>query len=78
MIIKILGSGCSKCSKLEERARKAVKELGINAPVIKVGDYRQIMEYGVMTTPALVVNEQVVVMGKVPTVKEIKGILLNY
>lgn len=77
MVIKILGSGCSKCNKLEERARKAVKELGINIPVIKVGDYRQIMAYGVMTTPALVVNEQVVVMGQVPSVKEIKRILSN-
>jgi len=78
MNIKILGSGCSKCKKLEERARKAVKELGINASVIKVGDYRAIMAYGVMSTPALVVNEQVAVMGMVPSVKEIKEILLKY
>lgn len=75
MIIKILGSGCSNCKKLEEHARKAVKELGIHAEIIKVQDFREIMAYGVMKTPALVVNEQVKVMGRVPKVKEIIEIL---
>jgi small redox-active disulfide protein 2 len=75
MIIKVLGSGCSNCKKLEEHTKKAVKELGIEAQVIKVQDYREIMAYGVMKTPALVVNEQVRVMGRVPKVKEIIEIL---
>lgn len=78
MIIKVLGSGCSNCKKLEEHTKKAVKELGIEAQVIKVQDFREIMAYGVMKTPALVVNEQVRVMGRVPKVKEIKEILKGY
>lgn len=78
MIIKVLGSGCSNCKKLEEHTKKAVKELGIEAQVIKVQDFREIMAYGVMKTPALVVNEQVRVMGRVPKVKEIVEILKAY
>lgn len=75
MIIKVLGGGCSNCKKLEERVRKAVAELGIQATIIKVKDYREIMAYGVIKTPALVVNEQVKIMGRVPSVKDIKKYL---
>ncbi|SHK00868.1 small redox-active disulfide protein 2 [Anaerobranca californiensis DSM 14826] len=75
MVIKVLGSGCLKCNKLEEAARKAVEELGIDAKIEKVQDFKDIMAYGVMQTPALVVNEQVKVMGKVPSVEEIKKLL---
>lgn len=75
MIIKVLGTGCSKCKKLEENAKTAVKELGIDATVEKVEDIQKIMAYGVMKTPAIVVDETVKVMGKVPSVDEIKKII---
>ncbi len=75
MIIKILGTGCSKCKKLEENVKEAVSELGIEATVEKVLDIKDIMAYGVMSTPALVVDEQVKVMGRVPSVEDIKKYL---
>lgn len=75
MVIKILGTGCTKCKNLEENARKAVEELGVDATVEKVTDIKDIMKYGVMRTPALVVDEKVKVMGKVATVEEIKKCL---
>jgi len=64
MIIKVLGSGCAKCKKLEENAQKAVTESGISASVEKVSDLEKIMGYGVMMTPALVIDEKVVSTGK--------------
>ena len=72
MEIKILGSGCSNCKKLEENARQAVKDLSLDVNVIKVEDFKQIMKYGVMRLPALVINEKVKSYGKVNTVDEIK------
>jgi len=75
MIIKILGTGCSNCKKLEENTRKAVEELGIEATIEKVTDIKDIMKYGVMKTPALVVDEKVKIMGRVPTSEEIKKYL---
>ena len=70
--IEILGMGCQKCNQLEERAKDAVKELGIEADVIKVKDVKTIANYGVLVTPALVVDGAVKVAGKVPKVEEIK------
>ena len=75
MNIKVLGSGCKNCKKLEENAREAVKEMGIEASIEKVEDFKEIMAYGVMKTPALVVDEEVKVMGRVATVAVIKKIL---
>lgn len=75
MVIKVLGSGCASCKKLEANTREAIKSLGIEASVIKVTDLQDIMAYGVMTTPALVVNEEVKIMGKVPSVDAIKKYL---
>lgn len=75
MKIKILGTGCANCKKLEANAREAIKELGLDAEVEKVEDLREIVGYGVMRTPALVVNETVKVMGKVATVEEIRQLL---
>jgi small redox-active disulfide protein 2 len=75
MIIKVLGSGCSSCKKLEANTRKAVEELGIEATVVKVEDFKEILGYGVMKTPALVVDEKVKAMGRIPTVEEIKKYL---
>ncbi|TJX65331.1 thioredoxin family protein [Soehngenia saccharolytica] len=75
MIIKILGSGCKKCNELEENAKEAVKEVGLNAEIIKVTDFKEIAKYGVMTTPALVIDEKVVSKGKVLKKDEIKEVL---
>jgi small redox-active disulfide protein 2 len=75
MVIKVLGSGCASCKKLEANAKEAVKELGLDASVEKVEDIKDIMAYGVMKTPALVVDEQVKVMGRVPSVEDIKKYL---
>jgi small redox-active disulfide protein 2 len=74
MIIKILGTGCPKCKKLEENARKAVAELSIDAQIEKVTDLDQIMDYGVMMTPALVIDEKVVASGKILSADDIKQI----
>ena len=75
MIIKVLGTGCKKCQKTEENVKAAIKEMGIDATVEKVEDVQGIMSYGVMSTPALVIDEQVKVKGKVPTIEEIKAML---
>ena len=75
MIIKVLGSGCANCKKLEAYVKEAVQQLGIEAVIEKVEDLQVIMAYGVMKTPALVVNEQVKVMGRVPSIEDIKKYL---
>ena len=75
MIIKVLGTGCKKCEKTEANAREAVRELGIEATIEKVEDVQGIMSYGVMATPALVIDEEVKVKGKVPSVEDIKKFL---
>ena len=75
MDIKVLGTGCPKCKALEKATLEAVAEAGITASVTKVDDIVDIMNYGVMTTPALVVDGKVVVKGKVPSVAEIKSLL---
>lgn len=75
MNVKILGPGCKNCERLEARTREALQELGLDASVEKVTDYAQIAAYGVMKTPGLVVDEQVVVSGRVPTAREIAGLL---
>jgi small redox-active disulfide protein 2 len=70
--IKILGTGCAKCKLLTEQAELAVKELGIEYQIEKVTDIQKIMEFGVMSTPALVVDGTVKVSGRVPSLEEIK------
>jgi small redox-active disulfide protein 2 len=64
MLIKVLGSGCAKCKTLEANVRKALEDTGVSAEVEKVTDMNKIMEYGVMMTPGLVIDEKVVSMGK--------------
>ncbi|MFC2131633.1 thioredoxin family protein [Bacteroidota bacterium] len=76
--IKVLGVGCSKCAKTYENVKDAVSELGIDAEVIKVEDIQDIINYGILMTPGLVINEQVVKSGSVPTAKEIKALLSAY
>lgn len=75
MIIKILGSGCKSCTKLEENTKKAVEELGLDSTIEKITDFKDIMKYGVMKTPALVVDEKVKAYGRVLKVDEIKKYL---
>ena len=70
--IEVLGMGCPKCNQLEDRVRQAAKELGIEAEVVKVKDMKAIMNYGVMMTPALVVDGEVKAAGKIPKIEEIK------
>jgi small redox-active disulfide protein 2 len=77
MNIKILGPGCPKCKTLEKITRDAVAETGIKATVEKVEDIVKIMEYKVMHTPVLVINEKVILSGRVPSLKEIKEILIK-
>lgn len=73
--IKILGTGCPKCNKLEELSKKAAEENGIEFTVEKVSDISKIMEFGVMTTPALVVNGEVKVAGKIPSLDDLKKLI---
>jgi small redox-active disulfide protein 2 len=73
--LQILGTGCPKCKKLAENAELAAKDLGIEYEVQKVSDINEIMQFGVMTTPALAVDGQVKVVGKVPSVEDVKKLL---
>jgi len=75
MIIKILGTGCPKCQALEANTKQALGELKMEATVEKVTEIQDIMSYGVIGTPALVVDEKVEVSGRIPDVSEIKTIL---
>ncbi len=71
MEIKVLGTGCPKCKSLEKATNEAVEKAGVDATVTKVEDIVEIMQFGVMTTPALVVDGEILVKGRVPSVDEI-------
>jgi small redox-active disulfide protein 2 len=75
MEIKILGTGCSKCKTLDKITREVVEKNGINATITKVEDIMEIMKYGVMSTPALVIDGKVIVKGRIPSSDEIKQLL---
>jgi len=75
--IKILGTGCAKCHQLEQTARQAVKELAIDATIEEVKDMKRIMEYPILTTPGLVVNEELVCSGRIPSKSEVTQFLIN-
>lgn len=77
MEIKILGPGCPKCKTLDKLTREVIEKNAISATVIKVEDITEIMKYGVMSTPALVVDEKVVIKGRVPSSDEIKQLLIK-
>lgn len=78
MEIKILGTGCAKCKKLEKLTREVAAQNGIQSAITKVEDIREIMKYSVISTPALVVNERVEIKGRVPSADEIREVLLRY
>ena len=75
--VKILGSGCPNCKKLEQVARKAVDNMGVEAEIIKVTDYNDIMSYDILSTPGLVINEKVVSAGRIPAEGEVVTFLAN-
>jgi small redox-active disulfide protein 2 len=78
MEITVLGPGCPKCKTLEQNTRNAVSELGIDANVSKEDDIVKIMGYGVARTPALVINGKIIFTGRVPSVNELKEMILNH
>jgi len=75
MKIEILSTGCAKCDKLEEMVKIAMQETGINANIGHVKDMKKIIAYGVLATPALVIDGQVKTFGKIPLLEEIKKII---
>lgn len=77
MIIKILGSGCKNCVKLLENTEAALKDTGMQADIVKITDFAEIMTFGVMSTPALVIDDKVVSYGRVLKAKEIVDFLEN-
>jgi small redox-active disulfide protein 2 len=77
MNIKILGPGCARCHQLEKTTREVVKELSVDATVEEVKDIQKIMEYPILTTPGLVINEELVCAGRVPTKAELTQLIAN-
>ncbi len=75
MKIQVLGTGCAKCKLLAEQTERAVRELGLDAKVEKVTEINEILDFGVMMTPALAIDGEVKVVGKIPAIDELKQML---
>ena len=75
LTIKILGTGCPNCKRLESETRKAVENLDVEAEFIKVTDYQDIMSYDILSTPGLVINDKVVASGKIPSQGELTSLI---
>jgi small redox-active disulfide protein 2 len=77
LTIKVLGSGCENCKKVEAIARKVITSMGLQAEIVKVTDYGDIMKYPIIATPGLVINEKLVCAGRIPSEAEITTWLAN-
>jgi small redox-active disulfide protein 2 len=77
LTIKVLGSGCANCKRVEQTVRKVVEDMSLEAEIIKVTEYPDIMKYNIMSTPGLVINEKVVSTGRIPTSAEVTTWLTN-
>ena len=77
LTIKVLGSGCANCKRVEQIVHKVVDEMTLQAEIIKVTEYPEIMKYNVMSTPGLVINEKIVSTGRIPTPAEVTSWLTN-
>jgi len=77
LTIKVLGSGCANCKRVEQIARKVVEEMALEAEIVKVTDYNDIAAYNILSTPGLVVNEKVVSSGRIPSVAEVTTFLVD-
>lgn len=77
LTIKVLGSGCPNCKRVEALARQAASDMGVEAEFVKVTDYAEIMKYNILSTPGLVINEKVVSSGRIPNAAEISTFLAN-
>lgn len=75
MLIKVLGTGCAKCNTLEQATKEAIANLNVDVELIKVDNIMEIMEAGVMRTPALIIDDEVMVSGKVPKVKDLETMI---
>ncbi|NMC29489.1 MAG: thioredoxin family protein [Pelolinea sp.] len=71
--IKVLGPGCANCKRLEQIAHRVVEDMGIEANIIKVTDYNEIVNLGVLRTPGLIINDKVVSSGRIPANEEVEG-----
>jgi small redox-active disulfide protein 2 len=77
MKIKVLGTGCAKCHQVEQTTREVIQDLGIDATIEEVKDMSRILEYPILTTPGLVLNEEVVCSGRVPSKAEVTKLITN-
>jgi len=78
MHIKVLGPGCQRCKALDKLTREVVEAIGVDATVSKVEEILEIMKYGILSTPAIVINEEVVLKGYVPEFSELREIILKH
>ena len=77
LTVKILGSGCANCKRLEAITRQVVEQMGLEAEVVKVTEFSDIMAYNIMSTPGLVLNEKLVSAGRIPSAAEITALVTN-
>lgn len=77
LTIKILGSGCANCKRVEQTTRKVIDDLGVSAEIQKVTDFNKISEYSILATPGLVIDEQVVCSGRIPSPGEVTTWVTN-